>query len=364
MKVKNELDDWQVFARQALELPVDTDLHIEPITPSGSTRTYFRVFYHRDPMGSRLHEREGPLSYTGPGTAHDQNVNCSAIFTVYDKNIKENDYYVPIAEFLRKIDIPAPKIIYHHFDKGYILMEDLGEADLWSFRDEGWDVRRDYYFKTLEILQKLHSFPLDDFPADQVSLMEGFGPELYGWERNYFLENFINNYCRINLDAATMEKLEIELAGLADNLEKQGKCLVHRDFQSKNVMIHDNKPVLIDFQGMRTGSLFYDLGSLLYDPYVVFDEKERLEMLRYYYSLAAGDRGWPDFQESFRLASAQRLMQALGAYGYLGLKLNKTDFLRHIPNGFRNLLDAAIRSERLPQLEILCRRCLTVLSPL
>ncbi len=61
--------------------------------------------------------------------------------------------------------------------------------------------------------------------------------------------------------------------------------LVHRDLQSQNVMIVNGEPVFIDFQGMRLGSPFYDLGSLLYDPYVEIGEAERVALLKYYYDL-------------------------------------------------------------------------------
>lgn len=313
-------------------------------------------------MGFLLERNVRLISSLNPIHADGENTIHNVVLMIYDKNVKENNYYAHIAEFLRRINVTVPEIVYHDQDKGYIVMEDLGNIDLWAFRDASWETRRDYYFKTLAMANTLHSFPIDEFPADQIPLMDGFGPNLYQWEQNYFLENFIGNYCHIELDISKMAALNEELSGLADILERKDKCLVHRDFQSQNVMIYNDKPVLIDFQGMRIGSPFYDLGSLLYDPYVVLRESERLELLRYYYNLSIRKQEWSDFQEMFNLASAQRLMQALGAYGYLGLKVHKTEFLQHIPNGLNNLLDATMGSESLPQLENLCRRCITIIN--
>ena len=85
-------------------------------------------------------------------------------------------------------------------------------------------------------------------------------------------------------------------------------------------MIRDGEPFLIDFQGMRFGNFFYDLGSLLCDPYVHFSSSELDELLSYYYGLSEWDLDWGSFQDRFWEASAQRLMQALGAYGFLGLR--------------------------------------------
>ena len=151
--------------------------------------------------------------------------------------------------------------------------------------------------------------------------------------------------------------LEAELDALAERLQQLGTSLVHRDFQSQNIMIHRGEPVLIDFQGMRVGSYFYDLGSLLYDPYVLINEHERMELLRYYYGLQERTCAWDAFQEAFQEASVQRLMQALGAFGFLGRRHNRKDFLAHIPSGLQRLAEAASRSERLPALRGLVARC-------
>ena len=104
--------------------------------------------------------------------------------------------------------------------------------------------------------------------------MDGFSPDLYRWERDYFREHFVRGFCGIELERPEEEELEAELSALADRLGKSGRCLVHRDLQSQNVMIRDGEPFLIDFQGMRFGSPFYDLGSLLCDPYVDLSDEE------------------------------------------------------------------------------------------
>jgi len=122
-------------------------------------------------------------------------------------------------------------------------------------------------------------------------------------------------------------------------------------------MLRGGDPFLIDFQGMRFGSPFYDLGSLLYDPYVNLTTSQQDELLSFYYGLSKWDLDWAAFQNNFWEASAQRLMQALGAYGFLGLKKGLKTFLDHIPSGLRHLLDAASRVASLPLLHELCLKC-------
>ena len=281
----------------------------------------------------------------------------SLIFMHYNPGREENRRYAEIAGFLRDLDLSVPKIFHHDPERCLLLMEDLGDADLWSFRQSAWNLRRDFYRKALGMIHKLHTFPVENLGQRSLTLMQGFGPELYRWERDYFYENLVRGVCGIELGAQDAAALEAELGALAERLQQFGTSLVHRDFQSQNIMINRGEPVLIDFQGMRVGSYFYDLGSLLYDPYVLIDEHERMELLRYYYGLQERTCAWDAFQEAFHEASVQRLMQALGAFGFLGRRHNRKDFLAHIPSGLQRLAEAASRSERFPALRGLVARC-------
>jgi aminoglycoside/choline kinase family phosphotransferase len=254
-------------------------------------------------------------------------------------------------------------------------MEDLGETDLWSFRESPWEIRKTFYQKTLAIVHRLHFFPEKDFPSSRVKLMEGFGPDLYRWERDYFRNYFVRDVCGIELQPSLEGELETELFNLARRLSGMLPSLIHRDLQSQNVMVFNREPFLIDFQGMRFGSPFYDLGSLLCDPYVNFSNSERDELLSFYYGLWSPKDGilsivegskwnldWVTFQNTFWEASAQRLMQALGAYGFLGQKKGLKAYLEHIPAGLRNLHLAASQVSSLPRLQELSSQCQKVIK--
>lgn len=318
-----------MFARDALGLSESTPLELFPLEGRGSDRIFFRLKW---------------------------NGNNSAILIHYNPKRVENMYYADIASFLRGIDIPAPLMIRHDPDRYLIVMEDLGDTDLWSLGKTNWETRRSLYEKTLILAHKLHSFPEKDFPSGRVRLMEEFDLDLYRWERNYFRDYFVGNVCGRELEPSLERDLETELSSLAERLSGTKRCLVHRDLQSQNVMIRDGEPFLIDFQGMRFGSAFYDLGSLLCDPYVYFSDSERGELLSFYYGLIKWNLDWSTFQVTFWEASAQRLMQALGAYAFLGLKKRIKAFLTHIPAGLRNLHHAAAMAS-LPHLRELSDEC-------
>jgi hypothetical protein len=279
----------------------------------------------------------------------------------YGRLREENNYYAGIARFLREIGVAVPAVIGHDPEIGLLIIEDLGDADLFALRGTPAELRCDLYAKTLRLAARLHAFPAGQVPAG-LRLMPGFGAELYRWERDYFREQCVGKVCGIALSTDEDEALEMELAALARCLLETPAALVHRDLQSQNVMVLNGEPVLIDFQGMRLGSPFYDLASLLCDPYVEIREEDRTALLRCYYDLTLPRYDWEEFRDLFFLASAQRLMQALGAYGFLGRERGKPHFLAHIPAALDRLIDITDRLETLPQLNNLARRCAKVLT--
>lgn len=318
------------FACTALGLGTSDNAAVSPLNARGSDRVFYRFTW-------------------GEGN--------SAILVHYDPQRTENTYYADIAAFLGSKHIPVPRIIGHDGEKHLILMEDLGEKDLYAFGKQDWTTRRILYQKTLGAIKRLHSIFENDFPFEKVRIMEGFGPDLYRFEHNYFLDHFVKGYCGIGLETGLEARLKEQLSSLGDRLSKCRRCLVHRDLQSQNVMIRDGEPYFIDFQGMRFGNPFYDLGSLLCDPYVTIPPEDREELLSFYYVLSSQELDWETFQGSFWEASAQRLMQALGAYGFLGITKGLKTFLDHIPAGLDNLRIAASHVPALSALYELADSC-------
>ncbi|MCX7591826.1 MAG: phosphotransferase, partial [Kiritimatiellae bacterium] len=126
------------------------------------------------------------------------------------------------------------------------------------------------------------------------------------------------------------------------------RVLVHRDFQSSNVLLKRHKPVLIDFQGMRFGPAAYDLASLLCDPYVCLPEKFQHEMLRYYAELTG--RSFESLWRIYWYAAVQRLVQALGAFARFETRAETREFGQYIGPGFAMLRLALRHVAGLPEL--------------
>lgn len=298
---------------------------------------------------------------------------ASLILVKYTNQREENRHFCDIADFLYKLGVSVPQIYHHDTDEGLIWVEDLGAIDLWHYRDGDWSDRRALYRSTLaQILHlHLHGHVALEQPVgpDEIrpTFQQSFDADLYHWEQNYFFENCVGRHFGISADeiaqcfaGAARKKLD----SITHKLAALPRVLVHRDFQSQNVMIRDGRASLIDFQGMRPGLGQYDLASLLYDPYVQLSADERQALVDDYITLAA-EAGHPvtsDFHEIYDLCALQRLMQALGAYGFLGHEKGLTSFLAHIPIALPSLHEVASRIAGLEDFVALIEECLNRLK--
>ncbi|MEI9894316.1 MAG: phosphotransferase [Chthoniobacter sp.] len=298
------------FARQ--------EIIVHPLEKGGSDRKFYRMAFSEE---------------------------HSMILAKYGRQREENRHYVAIARFLAGVGVRVPEIYFHDDEEGLIWMEDLGDRDLWSYRAEPWPVRRDLYHSALDQLLTLHTRAHIATPVEPPELQAEFNTELYRWEQNYFLENCLVRHFGLDADEVE-EKCDRERLGeIATQLAALPRCYVHRDFQSQNIVIKDGAACFIDFQGMRPGLPQYDLASLLYDPYVHLPASERAELLNYYLEALTdfGPAPAADFAAVYDLCAMQRLMQALGAYGFLGHVKERPHFLEHIPTALASLREVLAR---------------------
>lgn len=273
----------------------------------------------------------------------------SMIVVKYSGQKEENRHYVDIALFLSAEGVNVPKIYFHDASEGLIWMQDLGRDDLWTFREESWEIRRPLYESALSEVSKMHGITESRLQTSGLKLEREFSQQLYLWEQNYFFENCLSAHFQLG-ESEVRRYMDLPIwQNIAEKLAERPRALVHRDFQSQNILVHEGQASLIDFQGMRPGLAQYDLASLLYDPYVTLTSSEREYLLDYYKRSirAAGRVDETDFDEVFYQCALQRLMQALGAYGFLGIQKGRADFLAHIPAARRSLREVAARIDGL-----------------
>lgn len=272
----------------------------------------------------------------------------SLILVHYGEDRPENRHYVAIAQFLAGVGVRVPMTHFHEEADGLIIMEDAGDNDLWSHRHDPWPKRRALYQRTLDQALILHTQAHRAPAAKGLKYLQPvFDAALYLWEQDYFFEHCLGRHFELTPAQIAAEGNRERLHEIATHLAAQPRVLVHRDFQSQNVIVRDGEVCLIDFQGLRPGLAQYDLASLLLDPYVTLSDAEREELLAHYLSgfLGPGRHEAPGFRALYDLCAMQRLMQALGAYGKLGHTDGRTHFLDHIPAALASLREVLHRVE-------------------
>jgi aminoglycoside/choline kinase family phosphotransferase len=306
-----QLEALLILTRRQFPALAEVDCEVEPILKGGSDRHFYR--------------------FTWAQAAHPP-----MVLMIYTLARRDNPKFVPATSRLAGMGVHVPKIYAFDPERLCVWLEDLGRDDLYNHRDDPWPERRLLYQATLREAAKIHAVAEESLqPADLEELEPPFDEALYEWEQNYFLEHFVRTYLRRDADSPAFLAAHEALVNLRRRLAWQPRCLVHRDFQSQNVLLRDGSAWLVDYQGLRPGLAEYDLASLLLDPYVGMSRSERDDSLGFYSEL----RGIPlkSCRETFYLCAAQRLMQALGAYANLSRNQGKAHFEQHIPAGVRNL---------------------------
>lgn len=283
------------------------------LTPAGSPRRYYR-------LSAGDHSLIGAI-----GTSPD-----------------ENEAFIAIARQMRSQGLPAPEIHAVSDDRMRYLQEDLGDTSLFSLLMEAKH-RGEYSDTDIELLRNVMRL----LPDVQWLTAEGFdfskchpSPELnhrgIQWDLHYFKYCFLK---AIGLEFDE-ERLEDDFDHLADIILQDGDaCFMYRDFQSRNVMIRDGKPWLIDFQGGRRGPVEYDLVSFLWQARAGFPSALRRELIAEYLRSASRYRTFDEeaFYRRLQYFVLFRTLQVLGAYGYRGYYERKAHFIQSIPMAIDNL---------------------------
>lgn len=242
------------------------------------------------------------------------------VAVVYDDAKRgENAKYANHAKWLKARGMPVPDVVADRPDLKTTVFSWAGGERKMSLED---------YVKVVEGLAAFNA--LDPKGLD---LEPPFDAALWKWERDLFAEHCLGTRYRMPCPKDAAQELE----NVAALLDREPKSLVHRDFQSSNVLWKNGAFSFIDFQGMRLGPAAYDLASLIYDPYAAkLTEGERRALAKLY----AKRCGRPEVEKILPYAAVQRLVQCLGAYGRLA-SVGQPQFGKFVLPALENLLAAA-----------------------
>ncbi len=313
---------------------------------------------------NQFHPEEWNVSLAGQAASQRlfirlQNSTNSYILVVWDGADDDWQRFLQIPKELPDNKKLLPEIFGSDDRQGLILEEDLGEVTLKRFclkhRGDRSSVTT-MYKRVLDALKEWHSFAISKSPTIASRAMN---VDTFLWETSYFSRHCVGEY--FGCEDSLGESWQKECVGLAKEAVGLETGLIHRDFQSENILINDDRIRFVDYQGARIGPLQYDVSSLLLDPYISqTDESLIRELYQYYISFCTPNTFTTD---GFYVCSTQRLMQALGAYTNLVLNKGKKQYNEFIPVALSRLswvLEQMPRYPAIAEVVLLCKTKLEI----
>ncbi|MDD5451249.1 MAG: phosphotransferase [Desulfovibrionales bacterium] len=286
------------------------------LTGDGSSRPFYRISGSKGSLIVVLPESKDPL------------------------HLKESEAYHYIGRHLAAKGIPTPVIYGYDRATGAIIMEDLGDRHLErAVREENnTGATERWYLEAVDILVNMQIRGAEGFDTRYCFDTPVYDRRLMlERESGYFLQAFLQGYLGLEI---TRDELAPDFERLADLAGEQSPTLfLHRDFQSRNLMVCKGRLRLIDFQGGRLGPPAYDLASLLFDPYVDPPDDMKEALFETYLRRLRRQRriNEEDFRHHFWYIALQRALQVLGAFGFLTRVKEKPFFEPYIPVAVKNL---------------------------
>lgn len=301
-------------------------VQIEPLAGDASTRVYLRL---RDPDGASSILAAHPAPFD-PDTLPQ----------------------LVVGRLFERLGIPIPRVRGQAGDLGLLALEDLGDVTLQDWLATKPSDPLSTYRTALELVAKLQLGAAEHQRDQQVPFTLAFDVAKLTWELDFFRSEFLGAHRGVTLSAARTTALRHELDTVASELAAEPRVLCHRDYHARNLMVHQDRLVVIDFQDARLGPATYDLVSLLRDCYVDLPATMVETLTEYFLTLLPG-QDTPDFPARFDLMSVQRHLKALGTFGHQVSVRDRSHFADPIPRtlGYlRRALHADRRFERLLEL--------------
>jgi len=230
--------------------------------------------------------------------------------------IESNHVFFQIANHLKSHGINSPKIFGHDLDQGLLLLEDFGDISFQENNSNGINIS--LYKEAIKIIKNIQSIEPDN------NIYADYSRDILLNEMRLFSDWYLD---KGSLDDRVKSSYEVILKGIRNSND----CIVHRDFHSRNLMIHQKSIGVIDFQDALIGPRSYDLVSLLYDAYIEISENDREELIQYFIEISDIKISYSKFREEFDFVAIQRLLKVLGIFKRLSLRDKKHQYLFDIP---------------------------------
>jgi hypothetical protein len=284
--------------------------YVVPLTGDASDRRYYRILFADTP---------------------------SIVLSLYSAPFEfESLSFVNVARLLKQMPTPIPALLGHAEDLGVLALEDLGDVTLQAHLGAVTPAEHAArYRQAVALIATMQKRGAE--LADPTYLPYGiaFDEEKLTWELDFFTKHFIEAYRGIVIGSDARDDLRREFRAVIEELAAEPRVLCHRDYHSRNLMLHQDQLFIIDFQDARMGPDTYDLVSLLRDSYVDLPEQTVDELIAYFLALKGLTGTQAAFRRRFDLMALQRNLKALGTFGYQTTARRNPVYIQYIPRTLR-----------------------------
>lgn len=278
---------------QFLKENIKGDFQVKPLAGDASARKYYRV------------------------------TDIQHSYVVCDDQNRDNlQRFISSQNYFEKNGISVPKIFEQDLEKGFLLLEDIGDISLCVEAFAQQTTVFSLYKKSIDMIGELSKAPTE---SSHYLFQWKFDKKKYLEELDmadtFFYGRFLKGE---NVGSHLLFDELIEI------LEKLPYCLVHRDFHSRNLHVVDDNLYMIDFQDARVGPYLYDLVSLLEDPYFIISDSDKEKLKKYFFDHYSIQDDFSQFIEEYAVVAVQRLYKILGSFTYLFYEKNKEHYLPHV----------------------------------
>ena len=244
--------------------------------------------------------------------------------------------FVNVARLLAAMPVPIPSVLGHADDLGVLALADLGDVTLQAHLGAASAAEHAaLYRQAVALIATLQRRGADLESPEYVPFAIAFDVEKLTWELDFFIKHFIEAYRGVVIATPLKEELRREFAVVVDTLAAERRVLCHRDYHSRNLMLHSGELYIIDFQDARMGPDTYDLVSLLRDSYVDLPEETVSELIAYFLALNGRTGEAREFRQRFDMMALQRNLKALGTFGYQTTARRNPVYIQYIPRTLR-----------------------------
>src|SRR4029079_17079644 len=220
----------------------------------------------------------------------------------------------------------------HADDLGVLALADLGDVTLQAHLGAATATEHAaLYRQAVALIATLQRRGAELASPQYLPYGIAFDVEKLTWEMDFFIKHFIEAYRGVVIAEPVKDELRREFAVMIEALASEPRVLCHRDYHSRNLMLHSGELYIIDFQDARMGPDTYDLVSLLRDSYVDLPEPTVNELIAYFLPRKGATGEDPDFQRRFDLMALQRNLKALGTFGYQTTAKRNPVYIQYIP---------------------------------